>query len=71
MFDLFQSASDDQLALMGCATAVLSSMTLMYLSYFFGPVARQQRMSQMEQLVRQRQQLLTQQAAEVARDKAA
>lgn len=70
MFDLFQSASDDQVALLGCAGAVFGSMMLMYVSYFFGPVARQQRLGQMEQLVRQRQQMLTQ-AAELARDKAA
>lgn len=71
MFDLFQIASDDQFALIGCAGAVLGSMFLMYVSYFLGPAARQARSGQMEKLVRQRQQMLGQPAAEPAREKAA
>lgn len=71
MFDLFQAASDDQLALMGCAGAILVSGFLMYVSYFLGPMAKQERIHQMERLVRQRQQLLEQHAAEIAREKAA
>lgn len=34
--DLFQNASDDQIALMGCAAALLLSGGLMYVSYFLG-----------------------------------
>lgn len=71
MLHLFQAASDDQLALMGCAAAVMGSMFLMYISYFFGPAAREQRTGQMEKLVRQRQQLLSQHAREHGREKAA
>lgn len=38
--NLFQNASDDQLALVGCLVALVGSMTLMYVSYFVGPAAR-------------------------------
>ena len=39
--NFFQNASDDQIALIGCLVALLGSMTLMYVSYFVGPAARQ------------------------------
>ncbi len=38
--NLFQNASDDQVALIGCLAALAGSMALMYLSYFVGPAAR-------------------------------
>jgi len=34
--ELFNNASDDQIALMGCAAALLFSGGLMYLSFFVG-----------------------------------
>jgi hypothetical protein len=40
---LFQNASDDQVALMGCLVALAGSMAIMYVSYFIGPAARQGR----------------------------
>ena len=71
MWNLFQSASDDQVALLGCAGVLFTSMFLMYVSYFLGPVARQERQNQMESLIRNRQKLLEQATAETLRDKAA
>lgn len=71
MFELFQSASDDQVALMGCAGALLASGFLMYVSYFLGPVARQQRQEAMQRLIANRQLLLEEKYAETAREKAA
>lgn len=38
--NLFQNASDDQVALIGCLVALVGSMALMYVSYFAGPAAR-------------------------------
>ncbi len=38
--NLFQNASDDQVALIGCLVALVGSMALMYVSYFVGPAAR-------------------------------
>ena len=38
--NLFQNASDDQVALIGCLVALAGSMALMYVSYFVGPAAR-------------------------------
>ncbi len=71
MFHFLQSASDDQIALLGCAGALLTSGFLMYVSYFLGPIARQDRMRQTDLLIRQRQQLLGQPATEITREKAA
>ncbi|MHC4878544.1 MAG: hypothetical protein ACYTGL_19020 [Planctomycetota bacterium] len=34
--EVFQNASDDQIALMGCAAALFFSGGLMYVSYFVG-----------------------------------
>ena len=34
--DLFSNASDDQIALMGCAAVLLFSGGLMYVSFFIG-----------------------------------
>jgi hypothetical protein len=38
--NLLQGASDDQVALIGCLFALVSSAGLMYLSFFVGPAAR-------------------------------
>lgn len=38
--NMFQNASDDQVALIGCLVALAGSMALMYVSYFVGPAAR-------------------------------
>lgn len=38
--NLFQNASDDQVALIGCLVALVGSMALMYVSYFVGPAGR-------------------------------
>ena len=43
--DIFRNASDDQLALMGCAVALLMCGGLMYVSYFVGQL-RQPKESQ-------------------------
>ncbi len=67
MIQLLQSASDDQIALMGCAAAILVSGFMMYVSYFFGPIARQERQEAMQRLIEQRQKLL----ADLPREKAA
>ena len=58
MWDLLRTANDDQFALLGCAAVLLGSGLLMYLSYFLGPVARQERIDELNSLIRQRQQLL-------------
>ena len=71
MFDLFQNASDDQVALMGCFAILLGSGLLMYYSYFLGPVARQERVRHLDSLIRQRQQLLGMQSDKPAHDRAA
>lgn len=71
MFEIFQSSSDDQVALMGCAGALLASGFLMYISYFLGPVARKQRQQAMQRMIAQRQQLLEEKYAETPREKAA
>lgn len=71
MFELFQSASDDQVALMGCAGVLMVSGFLMYVSYFLGPAARRQRQRAMQRLIEQRQQLLAENFAETPREKAA
>ncbi len=43
MMNLLQGASDDQVALIGCLVALVSSAGLMYLSFFVGPAARKQK----------------------------
>lgn len=43
--DIFRNASDDQIALMGCAIALLMCGGLMYVSYFVGQL-RQPKESQ-------------------------
>lgn len=43
MMNLLQNASDDQVALIGCVAALAGSMALMYVSFFVGPAARQNR----------------------------
>jgi len=70
MFDIFNNAGDDQIALLGCAGVLLASGFLMYISYFLGPKAREAREQQLATLVRQRQQLLETSVTPV-RDKAA
>ena len=40
MMNLLQGASDDQVALIGCLVALISSAGLMYVSFFVGPAAR-------------------------------
>lgn len=40
--DIFRNASDDQIALMGCAVALLLSGGLMYVSYFVGRLRQPQ-----------------------------
>ncbi len=40
--NLLQGASDDQVALLGCLVALVSSAALMYVSFFVGPAARKQ-----------------------------
>jgi hypothetical protein len=71
MFDLFQNANDDQVALMGCFAILFGSGLLMYFSYFLGPVARQERVRHLDSLIRQRQQLLGMPAEKPAHDRAA
>jgi hypothetical protein len=71
MFDFMQSASDDQIALLGCAGVLLGSGFMMYISYFLGPMARQDRLRQMDLLIRQRQQLMEPRPGDITREKAA
>ena len=40
MNNMFQGASDDQIALIGCMVALVGSAGLMYLSFFVGPASR-------------------------------
>lgn len=40
MMNLLQSASDDQMALIGCLVTLVGSAGLMYLSFFVGPAGR-------------------------------
>jgi hypothetical protein len=42
MLNLLQSASDDQVALLGCVGALAAAGMLMYLSYFIGPARRRE-----------------------------
>ena len=42
MFNVLQTASDDQMAILGCVAALLAAGTLMYLSYFVGPARRRE-----------------------------
>lgn len=54
MMNLLQGASDDQVALIGCLFALVSSAGLMYLSFFVGPGNRKQGQSyQSDNAVRQ------------------
>jgi hypothetical protein len=71
MFEIFQNASDDQLALIGCAAALLGSGFLMYVSYFMGPMARQEKTRQLELLIDQRKLLLESGSLDPVCDKAA
>lgn len=49
---LFQNASDDQIALIGCLAALAGSMAIMYVSYFIGPAGRQARAADSQQATR-------------------
>jgi hypothetical protein len=71
MFEFFQNASDDQLALIGCAGALLGSGFLMYVSYFFGPQVRHEQGRELELLVERRRQLLETPPLEPAHERAA
>jgi hypothetical protein len=71
MFEIFQNASDDQFALIGCAAALLGSGFLMYVSYFMGPMARQEKTRQLELLIDQRKLLLESGNLDPVCDKAA
>lgn len=68
---LFQNASDDQIALMGCLVALAGSMGIMYVSYFIGPAAHQNREEGGEQAMRPFPSRSTTFPAEAARDRAA
>jgi hypothetical protein len=70
MFELFRSASDDQVALLGCAGALLGSGLLMYLSYFVGPMSRREPSRKLEALIQHREGAFGH-AVDSARDKAA
>lgn len=71
MFEMFQNAGDDQVALLGCAGALLGSGFLMYVSYFLGPKSREVQERQLATLIRERRQLLEISPVEPAREKAA
>ena len=71
MFELFQSASDDQIALLGCLGALFGSGMLMYISYFIGPMARQEQGRQLDALIRHREAAFKPVAIEPVHDKAA
>lgn len=69
--NFLQHASDDQIALLGCLVALMGSMTLMYVSYFVGPAARQARAEESEQATRMFANRTSGVSAEAARDRAA
>lgn len=54
--NLIQSLGDDQTAILGGLAAMFAAGGVMYLSYFVGPVARQERLQRREQAVRQQPQ---------------
>jgi len=68
---LFQNASDDQIALIGCLVALAGSMGIMYVSYFIGPAARQNREQDNGQATRSFPSHSTSFPSEAARDRAA
>ena len=68
---LFQNASDDQIAVIGCLVALAGSMGIMYVSYFIGPAARQNREQDNEQATRSFPSHSTSFPSEAARDRAA
>lgn len=68
---LFQNASDDQIALIGCLVALAGSMAIMYVSYFIGPASRQNRADDTEQATRPFATRATNIPSEAARDRAA
>jgi len=62
--DLFQNASDDQIALAGCLAALLFSGGLMYLSFFVGRLRQQPSESQSIRLETRRPGVAPAQAAD-------
>lgn len=46
MWEMMRGMSDDQLALVGCALALVASSGVLYLSYALGPVGRRERAQQ-------------------------
>ena len=68
---LFQNASDDQIALIGCVVALAGSMAIMYVSYFVGPAGRQNRAENNDQATRPFPTRATNVPAESLRDRAA
>ena len=56
--EMLNTLSDDQLALLGCAVAIVVSATMMSLSYYLGPASRRpqssvQKLPHVERLKRQ------------------
>ena len=69
--NLFQNASDDQVALIGCLVALMGSMALMYVSYFVGPAARRASSGESRDATRLFPNRSSELAADAARDRAA
>ncbi|MBC8115938.1 MAG: hypothetical protein H7062_16245 [Candidatus Saccharimonas sp.] len=69
--NLFQNASDDQVALIGCLVALAGSMALMYVSYFIGPAAHRAGSEKVREATRMFAARPTGIAADVSRDRAA
>ena len=69
--NLFQNASDDQVALIGCLVALVGSMSLMYVSYFVGPAARRASADESRDATRLFPNRSPELTADTARDRAA
>lgn len=69
--NLFQNASDDQVALIGCLVALAGSMALMYVSYFVGPASRQTNSGEPADTTQMFRNRSSELAADAARDRAA
>ena len=69
--NLFQNASDDQVAVIGCLVALVGSMTLMDVSYFVGPAARRASSAETQEATRMFATRPSGIASDVSRDRAA
>lgn len=69
--NLFQNASDDQVAIVGCLVALAGSLALLYVSYFVGPAAHRARADRSRVATRLFPGRSSELAADAAHDRAA